>query len=81
MPDETLYIDTIQFTDATYKIKDAEARETLDEKEDTSNKVQSSIGLSSSSTDLEYPSAKCVYDHVNSLVGDIESALSALIGS
>ena len=43
-------------------------------KEDTANKVTS---LSSSSTDTEYPSAKCVYD----IVGDVESALAALIGS
>lgn len=39
--------------------------------ESASNKVTS---LSSSSTDTEYPSAKCVYD----LVGDIETLLSAL---
>lgn len=42
-------------------------------KEDTANKVTS---LSSSSTDTEYPSAKAVYD----VVGDVESALAALIG-
>ena len=41
--------------------------------EATANKVTS---LSSSSTDTEYPSAKCVYD----IVGDVESALAALIG-
>ena len=40
-------------------------------KEDKSNKVTT---LSSSSTDTEYPSAKCVYD----LIGDIESALQTL---
>lgn len=40
-------------------------------KEDTTNKVTS---LSSSSTDTQYPSAKCVYD----LVGDIESLLAAI---
>lgn len=40
-------------------------------KEDVSNKVTS---LSSSSTDDEYPSAKCVYD----LVGDIETLLSQI---
>ena len=39
--------------------------------ETTSNKVTS---LSSSSTDEQYPSAKCVYD----LVGDIETLLAAL---
>lgn len=40
--------------------------------EQTSNKVTS---LSSSSTDTQYPSAKCVYD----LVGDIETLLNALL--
>ena len=40
-------------------------------KENTSNKVTS---LSSSSTDTEYPSAKCVYD----LVGDINTVLATL---
>ena len=40
-------------------------------KENTSNKVTS---LSSSSTDTEYPSAKCVYD----LVGDIETILTSI---
>lgn len=42
--------------------------------EASANKVTS---LSSSSTDVQYPSAKCVYD----LIGDVESALAALIGS
>lgn len=40
-------------------------------KEDTSNKVTS---LSSSSTDTQYPSAKCVWD----LVGDIETILASI---
>lgn len=40
-------------------------------KENTSNKVTS---LSASSTDTQYPSAKCVYD----LVGDIETLLAAI---
>ena len=40
-------------------------------REVTSNKVTS---LSSSSTDTQYPSAKCVYD----LVGNIETLLAAL---
>lgn len=40
-------------------------------KEDTANKVTS---LSSSSTDTEYPSAKCIYD----IVGDIETLINAL---
>lgn len=42
------------------------------DKEDSSNKV---VSLSSSSTDTQYPSAKCVYD----IVGDIESVLDAII--
>ena len=37
----------------------------------TSNKVTS---ISSSSTDTQYPSAKCVYD----LVGNVESLLAAI---
>lgn len=40
-------------------------------KENTSNKVTS---LSSSSTDTQYPSAKCVWD----LVGDIETILASI---
>lgn len=40
-------------------------------KEDKSNKVTT---LSSSSTDTEYPSAKCVYD----LIGDIETILTVI---
>lgn len=40
-------------------------------KENTSNKV---TNLSSSSTDTQYPSAKCVWD----LVGDIETILASI---
>ena len=40
-------------------------------KEDTSNKVTS---LSSSSTNTQYPSAKCVYD----IIGDVETLINAL---
>jgi len=43
----------------------------IEGKEDISNKVTT---ISSSSTDTQYPSAKCVYD----IVGDIESALEAI---
>ena len=39
--------------------------------EDSTNKVTS---ISSSSTDTQYPSAKCVYD----IVGDIETLINAL---
>ena len=51
----------------------AETNTLLNAKENTSNKVTS---LSSSSTDTQYPSAKCVYD----LVGDINSALDSING-
>ena len=47
------------------------AHQDISGKENTSNKVTS---LSSSSTDTQYPSAKCVYD----LVGDIETLLAAI---
>ncbi len=43
----------------------------VDDKEDSSNKVTT---LSSSSTNTQYPSAKCVYD----LVGNVESLLAGL---
>ncbi len=46
--------------------------QSIDGKEDKSNKVTS---ISSSSTDTQYPSAKCVY----TLIGDIESVLDAII--
>ena len=45
----------------------------LSGKQATSNLVTS---LSSSSTDAQYPSAKCVYD----IVGDIESAINTIRG-
>lgn len=44
----------------------------LEGKEDSSNKVTS---LSASSTDTQYPSAKCVYD----MIGDVESVLASLL--
>lgn len=51
----------------------AETNTLLNAKENTSNKVTS---LSSSSTDTQYPSAKCVYD----LIGDINTALDLING-
>lgn len=54
-----------------YNLKDASARSDLAGKEVTSNKVTS---LSSTSTDAQYPSAKCVYD----IIGDVESLLAAI---
>lgn len=49
----------------------AETNTLLNAKENTSNKVTS---LSSSSTDTQYPSAKCVYD----LIGDINTMLDQM---
>ena len=46
--------------------------DSLSDKEDTSNKVTT---ISASSTDSQYPSAKCIYD----IVGDIETVLDAII--
>lgn len=43
----------------------------IDDKQDVSNLVTS---ISSSSTDAQYPSAKCVYD----IIGDIETLLSQI---
>lgn len=57
-------ITKITVGNTTYNVKDASA-------EKSSNKVTS---VSSSSTNTQYPSAKCVYD----LVGDIETLLAAL---
>ena len=57
----------INFTNESGYVKSSD----LTGYEQTSNKVTS---LSSSSTDTEYPSAKCVYD----IVGDIESLINAL---
>jgi len=54
-----------------YDIKDDVARTDITGKEDKINKV---TAISSSSTDAQYPTAKCVYD----IVGDIEAALFAL---
>jgi hypothetical protein len=46
--------------------------QSIDGKEDKSNKVTS---ISSTSTDTQYPSAKCMW----TLIGDIESVLDAII--
>ena len=46
-------------------------------KEDTSNKVTS---ISSSSTNTEYPSAKGVYDYVETKIGEIDTYLDAING-
>ena len=57
--------------DANHRtVSDAE-KTAWNNKESTSNKVTS---LSSSSTDTQYPSAKCVYD----IVGNVETLLAAL---
>lgn len=43
--------------------------------EETTNKV---ISLSGSSTDTQYPSAKCVYDYIEEKIGDIGAILDSL---
>lgn len=57
--------------DTTHRVVTDAEKTTWNGKESTSNKVTS---LSASSTDTQYPSAKCVYD----LVGDIETLLSSI---
>ena len=42
-------------------------------KEDTSNKVTS---ISSNSTHTQFPSAKCMYDYINNIIGDIEEDMN-----
>lgn len=64
-------ISKITFGNNTWNIKDATARSDLSGKESTSNKTTT---LSSTSTDTQYPSAKCVYD----IIGDVESLLAAI---
>ena len=62
------YLDNIGLAYFWNKLKNI-----FNSKEDSSNKVTT---LSSSSTDTQYPSAKCVYD----IVGDISSALDSING-
>ena len=45
--------------------------------ESIGNKI---ISISASSTDIEYPSAKSVYDLVDTALGDISEALEGIIG-
>lgn len=63
-------LDNIDLSDYYTK---PETNTLLNAKENTSNKVTS---LSSSSTDTEYPSAKCVYG----LIGDINNAIDLING-
>ena len=64
----TNYISQLSDGTNTYVIKDAEARTSLTNMQTTTNLVTS---LSASSTDSQYPSAKCIYD----MIGNIESIL------
>ena len=64
-------ISKITYGSNTWNIKDATARSDLSGKESISNKITE---LSSTSTDTQYPSAKCVYD----IIGDVESLLAAI---
>lgn len=68
---DTVLEDKVDTSDLTNYYTKTEMDTTLGNKENTSNKVTS---ISSSSTDTQYPSAKCVYD----IVGDIETALQTL---
>lgn len=65
----TLTFDNAPTEDSNNPVKSGGVYTALGGKEDKTNKVTS---LSSSSTDTQYPSAKCVYD----LVGDVETLLS-----
>lgn len=64
-------IDSAPTANSANLVTSGGVKSALDAKEDVSNKVTS---LSSSSTDTQYPSAKCVYD----IVGDIETLINAL---
>ena len=66
-----LSADLVDDSSTINKFVTAAEKTTWNAKESTSNKVTS---LSSSSTDTQYPSAKCVYD----IVGDIETLINAL---
>ena len=63
--------DLVDDTTSTNKFVSSSDKTNWNAKENSSNKVTS---ISSSSTDTQYPSAKCVYD----LVGNIESILETL---
>ena len=68
-------ISHIQIGQTKHDVKDSRLTDaqvaSIAGKEDASNKVTS---LSASSTDTQYPSAKCVYD----IVGNIETLLAAI---
>lgn len=66
-----LSADLVDDASTTNKFVTSSEKTTWSAKESTSNKVTS---LSSSSTDTQYPSAKCVYD----LIGDVETLLSSI---
>lgn len=68
---QTLSIDSTPTQNSSNLVTSGGVKTAVDAKEDTANKVTS---LSSSSTDTQYPSAKCVYD----IVGDIETLINAL---
>lgn len=68
VPDE---MDTTPTSGSTNPVTSSGIYQAISVFESTSNKVTS---ISSGSTDVEYPSAKCVYD----LVGDIETILASI---
>ena len=61
-------VDSSWVSNSTNPVESQLIKSALDNKEQTSNKVTS---ISSSSTDTQYPSAKCVYDEVDSLWDNI----------
>lgn len=68
---DVLTFDNVPTQNSSNPVKSGGVYDALAGKEATANKVTS---LSSSSTDTEYPSAKCVWD----LIGDVESLINAL---
>lgn len=64
--------DLVDDTNQTNQFVTTSEKQTWNNKENTTNKVTS---ISSSSTDTQYPSAKCVYD----IVGNINSVLETLV--
>ena len=62
---DTLSIDATPTQDSTNLVESGGVYSALSGKEDSSNKVTS---ISNASTDTQYPSAKCVYDYIQSAI-------------
>lgn len=61
--------------DVSKKADKSYVEDELAGKEDKRNKTQQ---LTDRSTDVEYPSAKAVYDYIGAAIGDIETLLSQI---